>query len=51
MVLAAATAVVAIAQVGIVVLTRPRQLRDAVFLAVPTAGLIVLLIVAWRTVG
>jgi hypothetical protein len=49
-VLAAATAVVAIAQAGIVVLTRPRHARDAAFLAVPTLGLIALLIVVWLTV-
>ena len=50
-VLAAATAVVAIAQVGIVMLTRPQRLREAVLLAAPTLGLVALLIVAWRTVG
>lgn len=51
MVLAAATAVVVVAQAAIVAVTRPRRLRESLFLAVPSIGIIALLIVAWRTVA
>ena len=46
-VLAAATAVVVIAQVGIVVATRPGNLREILYLAVPSAGLAALLVFGW----
>lgn len=51
MVLAAATAILVVAQIGIIVLSRPRRIRDAVFLALPAIGLGVLLVAAWLTVS
>ena len=47
----AATAVVVIAQVGIVVATRPENLREALYLAVPSVGLVVLLVLGWLTLA
>jgi len=46
-VLAAATAVVVIAQVGIVVATRPEGLREILYLAIPSVGLVALLVLSW----
>jgi len=46
-VLAAATAVVVIAQVGIAVVTRPENLKEVLYLALPSAGLAALLVLAW----
>ena len=51
MVLAAATAVAAAAQVGIAVVARPRRPADVLLVGVPAAALAVLLVFAWRAVA
>jgi hypothetical protein len=50
-VLAAATAVVAVAQAGILLLARPRRIRDAVWAGIPALGIAALLTLAWRSVA
>ncbi len=44
---AAATGVVVIAQVSIVVATRPGNLKEVLYPAVPSVGLVVLPVLAW----
>ena len=47
MVLAAATAVVAVAQIGIVATTRRGGVRARLYVTLPTAGAVVLCVLAW----
>jgi hypothetical protein len=48
-VLAAASAIAAVAEVGILLFSRPAGPREAGFVAIPAAGLAALLVLAWRT--
>jgi hypothetical protein len=50
-VLAAATAAVAVAQVGILVAARPRRPAELALALVPAGALAVLLVLAWRSVA
>jgi hypothetical protein len=47
LVLAAAIAIVAVAQIGLLVVGRPRKARELVWQALPATGLALLLIWAW----
>ena len=46
-VLAAATAVVGIAQLGIIMTSRAGGLRDAAYVGVPAVAIVVLFVLAW----
>ena len=47
MILAAATAIVGVAQLGVIMTARIRGLADAAYLAVPAVALVILCMLAW----
>jgi hypothetical protein len=51
LVLVAAVAVVAAAQIGLIVIGRPRKPTEVLWIAVPAIGLGLLLWWAWRVTG
>ena len=50
-VLAAATAIVGVAQLGIVVTSRTKGLRDALYVGIPSVAVVVLFMLAWWQLG